>query len=71
MQATDGVMTYHDLQVVWPYGPIRLDSLTFLHQTGTHATLRLTGRQRRGNHPSGQQPRRHRTVRETGRGEKA
>ncbi|MED1726353.1 hypothetical protein, partial [Brevibacillus parabrevis] len=43
MQATDGVMTYHDLQVVWPYGPIRLDSLTFLHQTGTHATLRLTG----------------------------
>ncbi|WP_431809775.1 GH-E family nuclease [Brevibacillus agri] len=43
MQATDGVMTYHDLRIVWPYGSIRLDSLAFVHQTGTHATLRLTG----------------------------
>ncbi|MCC8434756.1 late control protein [Brevibacillus sp. M2.1A] len=43
MQRTSGVMTYQDIKVVWPYGPIRLDQLEFVHQTGTHATLTITG----------------------------
>ncbi|MGG4451457.1 nucleic acid/nucleotide deaminase domain-containing protein [Brevibacillus porteri] len=43
MQRTSGVMTYQDIKVVWPYGPIRLDQLEFVHQTGTHAKLTITG----------------------------
>ncbi|WP_253721212.1 phage late control D family protein [Brevibacillus brevis] len=43
MQRTNGVMTYQDIKVVWPYGPIRLDQLEFVHQTGTHAKLTITG----------------------------
>ncbi|MFI8711303.1 hypothetical protein [Brevibacillus brevis] len=43
MQRTNGVMTYQDIKVVWPYGPIRLDQLEFIHQTGTHAKLTITG----------------------------
>ncbi|TQR38690.1 HNH endonuclease signature motif containing protein [Brevibacillus brevis] len=43
MQRTSGVMTYQDIKVVWPYGPIRLDQLEFIHQTGTHAKLTITG----------------------------
>ncbi|MED1797583.1 hypothetical protein [Brevibacillus porteri] len=43
MQRTSGVMTYQDIKFVWPYGPIRLDQLEFVHQTGTHARLTITG----------------------------
>ncbi|MFG0236010.1 toxin glutamine deamidase domain-containing protein [Brevibacillus porteri] len=43
MQRTSGVMTYQDIKFVWPYGPIRLDQLEFVHQTGTHAKLTITG----------------------------
>lgn len=43
MQRTSGVMTYQDIKVVWPYGPIRLDQLEFVHQTGTYAKLMITG----------------------------
>ncbi|WP_429842735.1 late control protein [Brevibacillus sp. FIR094] len=43
MQRTSGVMTYQDIKIVWPYGPIRLDQLEFVHQTGTHAKLTITG----------------------------
>ncbi|MFW5436754.1 late control protein [Paenibacillus apiarius] len=43
MQRAEGVMTYQDLQLVWPFGEIRLDQLELVHQTGEHAELRFTG----------------------------
>ncbi|RJG21435.1 contractile injection system protein, VgrG/Pvc8 family [Paenibacillus thiaminolyticus] len=43
MQSVKGVTTYQDLQLVWPFGAMRLDRLELIHQTGEHAILRFTG----------------------------
>ena len=43
MQSVKGVTTYQDLQLVWPFGAMRLDRLELIHQAGEHAILRFTG----------------------------
>ena len=37
------VMTYQDIEIIWPYGTLRIEELEFIQQVGEHARLTLTG----------------------------
>ncbi|OAB35930.1 hypothetical protein PGLA_21105 [Paenibacillus glacialis] len=43
-QAAENYTTNETLQVVWPYGAIRIEQLKITHQVGEHVRLRLMGR---------------------------
>ncbi|MCM3170796.1 phage late control D family protein [Paenibacillus sp. MER 99-2] len=36
-------LTYEDILIHWPYGPVRLDRLQWVQQAGTHARLSFSG----------------------------